>query len=170
MFSTPMLIRHLCKLETVVFLHWCLICTVLFTVLVAAGGLRGCTILLLMYNVYCTKTFLYQGYSVPPRKCRGYVFSEKLFKVVANLLKYVFYARKIFIHVRFLSTPTPSNIQENKKMTKVEFEFKFEIYSFDNKVLAAKIFDAWKVSSVSWNTNFGFARRHPKWLLYLNEK
>jgi len=28
-FSTPMLITHLWQLETVVFLHWCLICAVL---------------------------------------------------------------------------------------------------------------------------------------------
>ncbi len=28
-FSTPVLIRHLWQLKTVVFLHWCLICTVL---------------------------------------------------------------------------------------------------------------------------------------------
>ncbi len=31
-FSTPVLIRHLWQLKTVVFLHWCLICTVLFSV------------------------------------------------------------------------------------------------------------------------------------------
>ncbi len=30
-FSTPVLIRRLWQLETVVFLNWCLICTVLFT-------------------------------------------------------------------------------------------------------------------------------------------
>jgi hypothetical protein len=29
-FSTPVFIRHLWRLKTVVFLHWCLICTVLF--------------------------------------------------------------------------------------------------------------------------------------------
>jgi len=28
-FSTPVLIRHLWRLETDVFLHWCLICSVL---------------------------------------------------------------------------------------------------------------------------------------------
>jgi hypothetical protein len=28
-FSTPELIRHLWQLKTVVYLHWCLICTVL---------------------------------------------------------------------------------------------------------------------------------------------
>jgi hypothetical protein len=27
-FSTPVLIRHLWQLETIVFLHWCLICTI----------------------------------------------------------------------------------------------------------------------------------------------
>jgi hypothetical protein len=31
-FSTPVLIRQLWQLKTVVFLHWCLICAVLFTV------------------------------------------------------------------------------------------------------------------------------------------
>jgi len=30
-FSTRMLIRHLWQLKTVVFLHWCLMCIVLFT-------------------------------------------------------------------------------------------------------------------------------------------
>ncbi len=30
-FSTQVLIRHLCQLRTVVFLHWCLICAVLLT-------------------------------------------------------------------------------------------------------------------------------------------
>ncbi len=29
-FSTPVLIRHLWQLKTVAFLHWCLICAVLF--------------------------------------------------------------------------------------------------------------------------------------------
>ncbi len=29
-FSTPVLIRHLCQLKTVVFLHWCLMRVVLF--------------------------------------------------------------------------------------------------------------------------------------------
>jgi len=31
-FSTPVLIRHLWQLKTVVFLHWCLICTVPFVI------------------------------------------------------------------------------------------------------------------------------------------
>jgi hypothetical protein len=30
-FSTPVLIRHLWQLKTIVFLRWCLICTVLLT-------------------------------------------------------------------------------------------------------------------------------------------
>ncbi len=30
-FSTPVLIRHLWQLETIVFLHWCLICVVLLS-------------------------------------------------------------------------------------------------------------------------------------------
>ncbi len=29
-FSTPVLIRHLWQLKTVIFLHWCLLCAVLF--------------------------------------------------------------------------------------------------------------------------------------------
>jgi hypothetical protein len=32
-FSTPVLIRHLWQLQTVVFLHWCLICAVLLDTL-----------------------------------------------------------------------------------------------------------------------------------------
>jgi hypothetical protein len=32
LFSTPVLIRHLWQLKTVVFLHWCLICAVLLAV------------------------------------------------------------------------------------------------------------------------------------------
>ncbi len=33
-FSTPVLIRHLWQLETVVFLHWCIICAVLLLVVI----------------------------------------------------------------------------------------------------------------------------------------
>jgi len=34
-FSTPVLIRPPCQLKTVVFLHWCLICAVMFPALVS---------------------------------------------------------------------------------------------------------------------------------------
>ncbi len=43
-FSTPVFIRHLWQLKTVVFLHWCLICAVLLMTLVKAKA-RGNKIL-----------------------------------------------------------------------------------------------------------------------------
>jgi hypothetical protein len=41
-FSTPVLIRHLWQLKTVVFLHWCLICTLLLcSAYVQSGNTKG---------------------------------------------------------------------------------------------------------------------------------
>ncbi len=40
-FSTPVLIRHLWQLKTVVFLHWCLICAVLLEPLEGRTESRG---------------------------------------------------------------------------------------------------------------------------------
>ena len=63
----------------------------------------------------------------------------------------------------------PFKIFRNKKLSEFEFRRRRNILTFDlmAAVRAMTILDA---CLVSLNTNFGFASRHPKWLLYLNEE
>ena len=63
----------------------------------------------------------------------------------------------------------PFKIFRNKKLSEFEFRRRRNILTFDLMAAfrAMTILDA---CLVSLNTNFGFASRHPKWLLYLNEE
>ncbi len=54
-FSTPVLIKHLWQLKTVVFLHWCLICALLLLMSVALQSHKITRLLVLVMNMPCVK-------------------------------------------------------------------------------------------------------------------
>jgi hypothetical protein len=71
-FSTPVLIKHLRQFKTIVFLHWCLICALLFLKLPKIKSL----ILTGEHNIYGRK----------PKSCLGRVFNFKLGSLTDNTI------------------------------------------------------------------------------------